>query len=235
MPCPALEHARLRLVVGTLALSVVWVLIVSDKSWSDGRTAATLAATQDALFAIHIVRFKDADMARLLFGFGLALGMVELAADALCVRFTHTLDYAPARSAMLGLSPWWMPFAWMTVSTQIGYLGACLIDHLGAKRGILLTAMLGAITIPFYEEMAFHAHWWQYVRCRMAAEPGRFLSHTPLYIIIAELVIGASLAPLARHALRGEAWRTAVGAGVLGGLATILGGLLGFGLMERIL
>ena len=42
-----------------------------------------------------------------------------------------------------------------------------------------LTAVLGAVNIPFYEEMAYHAHWWQYQNCRM-------LGHTPLYIIVAE-------------------------------------------------
>lgn len=57
----------------------------------------------------------------------------------------------------------------------------------------------------------------------------------PLYIIIAELVIGASLGPLARMALQSRSWGMAILAGLLGGLVAIGGGLVGYGLMERIL
>lgn len=99
---------------------------------------------------------------------------------------------------------------------------------------MLLTAVLGAINIPFYEEMAWHAHWWRYAHCRMAGLPGQSLSHTPLYIIIAELVIGASLGPLARMALQSRSWGMAILAGLLGGRVAIGGGLVGYGLMERI-
>lgn len=82
--------------------------------------------------------------------------------------------------------------------------------------------------------MAWHAHWWR-AHCRMAGLPGQSLSHTPLYIIIAELVIGASLGPLARMALQSRSWGMAILAGLLGGLVAIGGGLVGYGLMERIL
>ena len=136
---------------------------------------------------------------------------------------------------LLTLVPKLSPPSPETVSTQIGYLGLRLAERLGMARAVLLTAVLGAINIPFYEEMAYHAHWWRYRHCRMAALPGRFGSHTPLYIIIAELVIGASLAPLARIALRDGSWRRAFWAGTLGGIFTIAGGLIGYGLMERIL
>lgn len=226
---------RLRLVLATLLIALSWLVAVVGRPWSDGRTAAALALAQNIIFAVYVVRTRDWDFARLFYGFGLTFGLAELAADALCVRFTHTLDYAPARSPMLGLSPWWMPLAWMIVATQIGFLGTRLMARVGAVRGIGLCALLGAVNIPFYEEMAYSAHWWRYAHCRMAALPGAALSHTPLYIILAELIIGAALGPLAQRALHGGSWGRAVGAGVLGGLATVGGGLVGYGLMERLL
>lgn len=234
-PADPFTAGRLRLVLGTIALALAWLAVVAGRPWSDGRTAAGLALAQSILFAAYAVRAKDGQFARLCFGFGLTLGAAELAADGLCVHFTHTLDYAPARSLMLGWSPWWMPIAWMVVSTQIGFVGTRLMARLGTARGVLLTAVLGAVNIPVYEEMAYGAHWWRYSHCRMAGWPGAPLSHTPLYIIMAELVIGACLAPLARMALGSKTWGAAVGAGLLGGVATILGGLAGYGLMERIL
>ena len=222
-----LEAARLRTVLGTVALSVVTVLALRDRPWSDGRTALALNAVSVGVFLWHIISYKDRAMARLLL-FGLGLGVAELAADALCVRFTRTLDYSAAHSPLLGLSPFWMPTAWMVVAAQIGYLGRLFIAQWGTAWGMALTALLGALNIPFYEEMAFHAHWWRYQNCRV-------IGHTPLYIIAAELVIGLTLGPLAIRAMHESAtWRSAAWAGLIGGLSTIWGGLIGYGLVERV-
>ena len=222
------NEVRMRTVLVTVALSVGTVLILRDQPWSDGRTAWALNLVSIAVFLGHIAYYRDRILARLLlFGFG--LGVVELIADALCIRYTHTLDYSGTHSPLLGLSPFWMPTAWMIVAAQIGYLGHRLILKFGKVRGMALTALLGAVNIPFYEEMAYHAHWWRYQNCRM-------LGHTPLYIITAELLIGVTLGPLAAWAMRaGATWRDAVWAGALGGMGTIVGGLIGYGLVERLL
>lgn len=155
--------------------------------------------------------------------------MVGPAADALCVRYTRTLDYSVSHSPQTGLSPFWMPIARMVVAAQIGYGGRGLIARFGTVGGMALTALLGAVNIPFYEEMADHAHWWRYGNCRM-------LGHTPLSIIVAELLIGLSLGPPAAWAMRiGATWRDAATVGVIGGLGKIWGGLIGYGLVERVL
>jgi len=222
------ERARLRTVLVTLALSVVTVLVLRDRPWSDGRTALALNAVSLSVFLVHVAYYRDAVLGRLLL-FGLGLGVAELAADALCVRYTGTLDYSVAHSPLLGLSPFWMPTAWLVVAAQIGYLGRRMMARLGTASGMALTALLGAVNIPFYEEMAYHAHWWRYAHCRM-------LGHTPLYIIVAELLIGLTLGPLAAWAMRaGATWRDAAAAGLIGGLGTIFGGLIGYGLVERVL
>ncbi len=228
VPDDPLERARLRTVLATIALSLVTVTVLRDRPWSDGRTAAALSVAILGVFGAHLAIHRDRVMARLLV-FGLCFGVVELAADALCVRYTRTLDYSVAHSPMLGLSPFWMPLAWATVAVQIGYVGTRLMARLGQGRGLALTALLGAVNIPFYEEMAFHAHWWRYRNCRL-------LGHTPVYIIAAELIIGLTLAPLAARAMRvGATWRDAGMAGLMGGLSTVWGGLIGYGLVERLL
>ena len=202
--------------------------VFAGQAWSDGRTALALNAVSIGIFLWHIGRYKDGAMARLLV-FGLGLGIAELAADALCVRYTRTLDYSVARSVSLGLSPFWMPTAWMIVAAQIGYLGRRLMARFGTGWGMALTALLGAVNIPFYEEMAYHAHWWQYENCRR-------WGHTPLYIIVAEMVIGLTLGPLAIRAMHADSrWHHAAWAGLVGGLSTIWGGLIGYGLVERLL
>ena len=208
----------------TAGLSVLTVLIAADAPWSRGWVAGLLSLVNTTLFLTTILWSRSIALARL-FVFGLTLGMMELIADALCVRFTGTLDYSIAHSPPIGLSPWWMPLAWMMVSAQIGFLGAFLIEQWGFVRGAAMTAFVGAVGLPFYEQMAFRTHWWQYRHCRM-------IGHAPVYIIVAELCIGFCLAPLARHALHGPTMKHAFFAGFLGGAATIVGGLIGFGLIE---
>jgi len=223
-----MDRAHLRTILATITLSVLTVTLLYDKPWSSGWTAAVLNVVSLSLFLTHTLVYKDRVMARLLL-FGLTFGVVELMADALCVRYTRTLDYSVAHSPMLGLSPYWMPTAWMIVAAQIGYVGSRLMVRFGTGLGMALTALLGAVNIPFYEEMAFHAHWWRYMNCRM-------LGHTPLYIIGAELIIGLSLGPLAAWAMHGRSTaRDAIYAGLVGGLSTIWGGLIGYGLVERLL
>jgi len=76
---------------------------------------------------------------------------------------------------------------------------------------LALIGLLGAINIPFYEEMARRIHWWQYSGCRM-------ISFTPWYIILGEFGIALTFALLARTVRRGS-WRVAIIAGVAGGIS----------------
>lgn len=223
-PLPVVTPRGLAFILCTVVLSVAWVVAMANYPHSAGWSAALLSIVQVLLLLAYIAITRDGGMLRLTV-FGAVFGVVELLADALCVHFTGTLDYTLARSPMLWLSPWWMPLAWMIVAVQIGYLGAWIIGKAGLIRGTLLTALLGAINIPFYEEMAYHAHWWQYVRCQS-------VGHTPIYIIVAELIIGLALGPLAVFSLASPDIRRASWLGVWGGIATVIGGLVGYGLVE---
>ena len=94
------------------------------------------------------------------------------------------------------------------MAVQFGYIGLRLWERFG-KTGLLIIGLLGALNIPFYEEMARRIHWWQYSGCRM-------ISYPPWYIIVGEFGIALVFALLART-LQRDSWRFAVVAGVAGG------------------
>jgi hypothetical protein len=108
---------------------------------------------------------------------------------------------------------------------QFGYIGLRLWERLG-KVGLLMIALLGAINIPFYEEMARRINWWQYSGCRM-------ISFTPWYIILGEFGIALSFALLARTLRRGS-WCGAVLAGIGAGFSIFVCYALAFWIIDRL-
>jgi hypothetical protein len=179
------------------------------------------------LFVCYAVVQSDRRFAMVILSAGV-FGLTELVADYLCIRHTGTLDYSVAGSAMILESPWWMPLSWAVVAVQAGIVGDAVIARYGKLRGTLATALFGALLIPFYEEMAWGANWWRYRDCLM-------LSHTPVYIIVAELIIAGSLALWGRAVLRTDSTAVAIGLGAAAGMATIIGGVIGWGSIEFLL
>lgn len=207
-----LEPGRLRVVVATIVINVVVVGLLTLAPWSDWRTGAALNAVDNLILLAFIVHRCDLLLGRFIV-MGLAVGFVELAADAWLVDYTRTLDYSIGGGPMLWRSPIWMPLAWEVVTVQFGYVGLRLWERFGV-RGLLLTGVLGAINIPYYEEMARRIHWWEYSGCRM-------VSYTPYYIILGEFGIAALLGLLATRLRRGP-WVTALLAGITGGIGIFL-------------
>jgi len=207
-----LDRERLAVVLATIGVNIIGVAGLAFAPWSDWRTGAGLAVINNAILLAHVVRRRDGLLARFML-FGLALGFAELPADAWLVDATGTLDYSIGGGPMLWRSPIWMPFAWEIVAVQFAYVGMRLMHALGGVRGVLLTGLLGAVNIPYYEELALRTNWWRYVDCAM-------LLHTPYYIILGEFVIACGLALLGWR-LR----RAGIGAALLLGL---LGGVLIF-------
>lgn len=218
------NESRTRFALVSIVISVVLSFFFSRWSGSDGRTAVVLSCVNLSLFAYCLLRGRDKALARLLAA-AAVFGLVELLADFLCVRSTKTLDYSPARSWMILESPWWMPLSWGLVAVQVGVLGERSVARFGQVHGAALSGGLGALLIPFYEEMAYGAQWWRYQDCWM-------WGHTPVYIIVAEALIGAALALLGHFALQARSLVSALGWGALAGLATVGGGLVGWGLVE---
>jgi uncharacterized protein DUF6989 len=204
---PKLERGRLRIVIVTVVINIVAVWLLSFAPWSDWRTGAALNFVDNCLLVGFILVRCDPLLGRFII-FGLAVGLTELAADAWLVDYTGTLDYSIGGGPMIWRSPLWMPLAWEVVAVQFGYIGLRLWERFG-RIGLVMIGLLGAINIPFYEEMARRIHWWEYSGCKM-------ISFTPWYIILGEFGIAVAFALLGRT-VRRRSWRGAVVAGIVGG------------------
>jgi hypothetical protein len=209
---PKLDRGRLRIVIVTIVINVVGVSLLTFAPWSDWRTGAALNFVDNCLLVGFILVRRDALLGRFII-FGLAVGLTELAADAWLVDYTGTLDYSIGGGPMIWRSPLWMPLAWEVVAVQFGYIGLRLWERFGGI-GLVTIGLLGAMNIPFYEEMARRIHWWEYSGCKM-------ISFTPWYIIFGEFGIAVALALLGRT-VRRSSWQGTVVAGVVGG-ASIFG------------
>src|SRR5436309_6708848 len=220
----SLERGRLWIVLVTIVINIVAVSLLAFAPWSDWRTGAALNLVDNCLLIGSALSRRDRLLGRFLL-FGLVVGLTELAADAWLVDYTRTLDYSIGGGPMIWRSPLWMPLAWEVVAVQFGYIGLRLWERFG-KLGLLIIAVLGAINIPFYEEMARRIHWWQYTGCRM-------ISFTPWYIILGEFGIAIALALLAGTLRRGS-WRRAVIAGIGGGLSIFVCYALAFWITDRL-
>lgn len=221
----ALERERLLVVIATVVINVGAVSLLTFAPWSDWRTGAALNVIDNCLLIGFTLVRRDALLARFLL-FGVAVGVTELAADAWLVDYTRTLDYSIGGGPMIWRSPLWMPLAWEVVAVQFGYIGLRLWERFG-KTGLLVIGLLGAINIPFYEEMARRIHWWQYSGCRM-------ISHTPWYIILGEFGIAVSFALLAGTLRRGS-WRVAFVTGVAGGASIFVCYAAAFLITDRLI
>jgi hypothetical protein len=219
-----LERDRLCLVIATIVINVAAVSLLTLVPWSDWRTGAALNIVDNCLLVGFALVRRDALLWRFLL-FGVFVGFAELPADAWLVDYTRTLDYSIGGGPMIWRSPLWMPLAWEIVAVQFGYIGLRLWERFG-KVGLVMIGLLGAINIPFYEEMARRIHWWQYSGCRM-------ISYTPWYIILAEFGIALAFALLARTVRRGS-WRQAVVAGIGGGFSIFVCYALAFWITDRL-
>lgn len=195
-----------------MVLNIVAVWFLQFVPWSDWRTGLALNLVDTAILLWFVAHYRDLLLARFMV-FGLAVGFTELAADAWLVDYTKTLDYSVGGGPMLWRSPLWMPFAWEIVAVQFGYVGLWLWNRFGGW-GLVGIGLLGAINIPYYEEMARHINWWQYGNCRM-------LFHTPYYIILGEFGIAILLAILTKRVSQGNL-ATVFVAGAAGGLGIFI-------------
>jgi len=222
LPIDPLELRRLKVVLATIGINVIAVALLTLAPWSDWKTGLALNLVDNGLLLAFLVVYHDRLLLKLML-FGLATGFAELPADAWLVDYTRTLDYSIGGGPMMWRSPIWMPIAWEIVAVQFAGLGLWWYDHLGGL-GLAAVGLLGAINIPYYEEMAQRIHWWQYRGCRM-------ISNTPYYIILGELLIAIAFTLLARR-LRRDSFAPAPPAGILGGAAIFIAYALAYGMTD---
>jgi len=89
---------------------------------------------------------------------------------------------------------------------------------------LYLAGLIGAINIPFYEELALKTHWWAYSGCAM-------LLHTPYFIILGEFFIAMVFAVCCRF-VDTKRWSETIGAGFMGGIFILLCYAFAFSLIE---
>lgn len=210
------EHqarGRMIVVLATIVINISAVALLTIMPWSDWRTGLALNLFDNLVLLGFVARHRDIVLARLML-FGFAVGVSELTADAWLVDYTRTLDYSVGGGPMLWRSPVWMPLAWEIVAVQFGYAGLWLWNRYGTW-GLLASGFLGAINIPYYEEMARRINWWQYGNCRM-------LSNTPYYIILGEFGIAMLLAILAKKVVIGTVIDS-IWCGLIGGAGIFIG------------
>lgn len=123
------------------------------------------------LLGFIVVR-RDTLLARFLL-FGVVVRPTELVADAWLGRlYAHTRLFGRRRPNDLAIAIV-DAAGGEVVAVQFGYVRLRLWERFGTT-GLLMIGLLGAINIPFYEEMARRIHWWQYDDCRM-------ISYTPVH------------------------------------------------------
>jgi hypothetical protein len=217
-----LEPKRLRVVIATIVINVVAVALLALAPWSDWKTGLALNLLDNALLFAFIYLHRDELLLRLII-LGVIAGFTELLADAWLVGYTHTLDYSIGGGPQFWRSPAWMPFAWEIVAVQFCYLGLRLQEHFG-RFGLVLIGLIGAVNIPYYEEMARRLHWWRYSGCRM-------FSNTPYYVILGEFFIAMIFARLVKNFRRGNIFSAAL-LGIVAGVAIFVSYAVAYGVTD---
>jgi hypothetical protein len=141
---------------------------------------------------------------------GFIAGLCELFTDASGQYVAHSLIY-PAGALMLWTSPLYMPLSWTVVLTHLGYVAWRLRTLLGWRRATLVSAILGAIQIPVFEEMAYYGGWWRYKPVHL------MIGHTPIYVLLFEGLLVAAL-PLFFDRIERRSWKQVVLIGVIVGV-----------------
>ena len=154
---------------------------------------------------------------------GMVAGICELFTDASGQYVVHSLIY-PLGELSIWTSPLYMPLSWLVTLTYLGYISWRLRALLGWRIAILLCGLLGAIDIPFFEEISYYGGWWRYVPTHL------MLGHTPAYVALFESLVVAAL-PLLFNRLERRSWIETVALGVVIGIWMAISALVAWSLL----
>lgn len=131
------------------------------------------------------IGYKDKMVRRVLI-LATVAGFLELLADYFLVS-VGSLVY-PHYLASLLSSPLYMPLSWAIAITQIGYITLRIDQRYGLRAAIVAPSVMAMVLIGFYESYAGTAGIWSY-----ATAPFGTIGHAPVYIVVAEGVMFATL------------------------------------------
>ncbi len=192
----------LTICIGVVAMGVDGVAAIFHL----GLPAALVSVIVPAAMVLaYVAKTRDGLFARLLV-FGIVVGFGELPADALDVLVSKTLVY-PQDQPMIWTSPAYMPFAWMMVMVQMGFIAWWLRGRFGVVKAMIIMAVLGSTYVPAYEVIAKYAEYWYYRDCPMAFHAA------PYYVILTEAAICLAM-PVMIGTLEKQSWPRVLGLGV---------------------
>ena len=173
-------------ILGSMPVSILALVLAAYKfqGWQSG---AIWSYGFTVIYILFAIATKDKLLGLFLL-FATAAGFSELLADNWLVNTTHTLFYPP-NEPFLVASPAYMPFSWVVVLIQIGYIGYLIAGKYKTLIASIGVGVLGCIIIPFYEYLAINAHWWHY-------ENAPTWGIVPKYIYIAEGLLMLSIPDL---------------------------------------
>lgn len=207
------------ILMSTVGLSLAGLASLLHLGW---KVAALSTALEVLMVAGYLLWTKDPLVGRLLV-FALVVGFGELPADAFSVLAKGTLVY-PAGEPMIWASPLYMPFSWVAVMVQMGFIAWWLPQRMPMGRAILIMALIGASYVPLFEYLAHSADFWFYQHCRM------LFGITPYYVILAEALILGALPPLLKG-LENRAWPGWLGLGMAESVVVYAGSRIAFALV----
>ncbi len=195
------------LVLGTIGLSLVWDVLAAIFTWGPWAAYAMTIALL-CIFGGYLLKTYDMVILRL-FWFGTVVGFGELWADHWAVSVSQTLVYeGEGALPFVWDSPLYMPFSWIVVITQIGFITYWILQKKGLLWAIVGATLMGATNIPIYEWLAALAGFWTYQDCWM------ILKHTPVYVIAGEAALTMVL-PLVVWRVETVPWKRIILLGVL--------------------
>ena len=172
-----------------------------------------------AIYILYAIIFKDALLGRFLL-FVVFAGFTELIADAWGVG-KNTLFY-PHNQPMLWDSPMYMPFSWVVVLMQLGFIGFLISNKLKMIYTVLIVILFGMGMVPLYEFMAIKATWWHYENvCTL------WITRVPFYVIIAEGLLAGALPVLFRKCQTSVLWQIPL-FGIVQGILILVCAMLGY-------
>lgn len=216
-----LQDPRTRYILISIPISIACLALAAITH--SGPLGGSLWSYGFALFyAILAWRLNDTLLKHFLL-FSISAGFTELIADAWLVN-TNTLFY-PDNEPMLYKSPVYMPFSWVVVLIQLGYIGYLIHQQKGLLLATIVVGIMGCLIIPFYEFLAIHAGWWHY-------ENATKWGLVPKYIYIAEGILMISIPTLFDRSAKAPQWLIVV-LGIIQGLVMLVASYISFSLFAK--